>query len=275
MAKGLAVILLPLYTRPRAAQGLRRLPVAADRGDPVEHLPAGGAGGGVCALLLHRPRHRAPRTDRAHGHGDGRVDDDGRGAGRAGLLGRALPADPGLPRPRPDGLRDSRHVGLHEPRNGLRPAARGRTRARLPVRLDGQRGDDGHVHGAAGRVRRPAGAGPTAGQLRRLGDRGVRPVGRARASAPILPAFPRPRPARDAALRRADRAGRRQRLRTAGRGPPLPLPRLLGKRGRPLLDRVAAGHRGVPAGEGLPVRMAAAGLLDQERRRGLAAVLPS
>ena len=75
---------------PRAHAGLRRLPVAADRGDPVEHLPARGAGGGVRAFLLHRRGCRAPRADRAHGDRDGCMDDDGRGTGRTGLLGGSV-----------------------------------------------------------------------------------------------------------------------------------------------------------------------------------------
>ena len=75
-------------------------------------------------------------------------------------------------------------------------------------------------------------------------------------------------PARDAALRAADGAGRRERVRAAGRRPLLPVPDLLPRRRRRLRDRDQARDGGVRGGARLPVRVAAAGVLDRERRGG-------
>ena len=77
--------------------------------------------------------------------------------------------------PRSDRLRDPRAVGVHEPGDGLRPAARRRTHAHVRVGLGRERGDVGDVHGRARGVRRPGRARAAARQLRRLG------AGRARA----------------------------------------------------------------------------------------------
>ena len=71
------------------------------------------------------------------------MDDDARGARRAALRGAALAADPRLPRPAADRLRGARAVGVHEPRDGLRAAARGRARAHLRLRVGRERGADG------------------------------------------------------------------------------------------------------------------------------------
>ncbi len=73
-------------------------------------------------------------------------------------------------------------------------------------------------------------------------------------------------PARDAALRAADGAGRRERVRAAGRRPLLPVPRLLPRRRRRVRDRDQARDGRVRGGARLPVRVAAAGVLDRERR---------
>ena len=70
-------------------------------------------------------------------------------------------------------------------------------------------------------------------------------------------------PARDAALRAADGARRRERVRAAGRRPLLPVPRLLARgRGR-VRGRDAARDGRVRRRARLPVRVAAAGLLDR------------
>ncbi len=51
-----------------------------------------------------------------------------------------------LSRPAAARLRRRRPVGVHQPRDGLRAAARRRARPRVPDRLDEQRGDDGRLH---------------------------------------------------------------------------------------------------------------------------------
>ena len=124
----------------------------------------------------------AAHADRAHRHRDCRLDDHARLAARGGVRVRALAAGARLHRRGADVLRDPRAVGVHEHRDGLRAAARGRARAHVHARLRGERGDDRGVHDLAGRVRRRGRARAAAGQLRRLGDRRARAVvGAARA----------------------------------------------------------------------------------------------
>ncbi len=81
------------------------------------------------------------------------------------------------------------------------------------------------------------------------------------------------RPARDAPLRAAHRAGRRERVRAAGGRSLLPVRLLLAQRRRRVRDRDQARHGGVRGGARLPVRVAAARLLDRQRRGSRAAVL--
>ena len=169
LAKGLALLTLPLYTRHVSPRGLRGRGNAADRGDPREHPAARRGGGGVHPLLLRRRRRGAPRPHRAHGHGHGGLDDDRRLAGRGGLRRPALASAARLPRPAADRLRDPRAVGVHEPRDGLRPAAGRRTPAHLPLRLGRQRAAERELHRRAGRVRGPGRPRAAAGELRRLG----------------------------------------------------------------------------------------------------------
>ena len=72
---------------------------------------------------------------------------------------------------------------------------------------------------------------------------------------------------RDAALRPADRARRRERVRAAGGRSPLPVSRLLARGRRRLRGRAAVRDGRVRRRARLPVRLAAAGLLDRLRRR--------
>ena len=175
LAKGLALLTLPLYTR-HLERSLRRRRNAADGGDPVEHLPARRYRRSVHPLLLRRRGHSPARADRPHGDRDGRVDDDARVARGARVRRPALAAAADFRRPAAVRLRGARTVGVHQPRDGLRPAAGRRAQARVRICVGRQRGDDGGVHRAAGRVRRPGRARPAARQLRCVRVRRARPV---------------------------------------------------------------------------------------------------
>ena len=133
---------------------IRHVQLAADGGDSVQHRVAARRGRSVRAVLLHRLRPGASYADRAHRHGDGGVDDDVDLARRGRVRGRAVAADPRLQRCDADGLRDPRAVGVHEHRDGICAAARGRARAHVHVCVRRERGDDRRVHDRAGRVRR-------------------------------------------------------------------------------------------------------------------------
>ena len=127
------------------------------------------------------------------------------------------------------------------------------------------------VHDRAGRVRRPGRARSVAGQFRRERARGARlVVGSAQA---LLVARALGGPARDAQLWSADGAGGRERVCAAGDRSLVPVSRRQPWGGRRIRDRGATGDGRVRVRAGLPVRVAAACLLDRQRRGGLEAVL--
>ena len=225
LAKGLALLTLPLYTRHVSPEGYGAAETLLTAVILVSILLRGGVGEAFIRFYFddadEQRRDRIARTATATVAWTTTV---------ASLvaLAFAAPALEGaarLSRPAADRLRDPRPVGLHEPGNGLRPAAGRRTPSHLPVRLGRQRGAERELHRRAGGVRRSGRTRAAAGELRRLGGRRARSlVGAAPA---LLAARPHQRSARDAPLRAADGAGRRQRLRAAGRRPLLPLPPLL------------------------------------------------
>ncbi len=163
-------------------------------------------------------------------------------------------------------------VGLHQPRAGLRAAAR--RRARAGVRADDavERAADDRVDGLPRRRPRQGRARPAARQLRR--DDG-RAAGAVVHDAPPSAAAPRRRrspetalAARAAQIRLPDRPCRRLRLRAQPRRPLLPVPQVRRRDRRRLLARGQAGRRRRLRRARLPVLVAAAGVLDQGRRRG-------
>ncbi len=201
------------------------------------------------------------------------MDDDARRrCSRVAFAGPLSRAGAGLRRPAAVRLRGARPVGVHEPGDGLRAAAGRRTQARVRVRVGRERGDDGRVHGAAGRVRQPGRARPAARQLRRLGGRRARPVVGA-APARVAARAARRTCARCCAsgCRRCPADASVYALQVADR---FYLFRVFSQSAAGAVrDRDQARHRRVRGGARLPVRVAAAGVLDRERRGGGAAVL--
>ena len=161
-------------------------------------------------------------------------------------------------------------MGVHEPRTRLRPAARRGAGARIRDRIADQRADDGRgIARARGRARAGT-ARPAAGQLRRLDARAAGPlVDDARAAARATGAARGPHAASRgaAALRAADRPRRGIGVCAQPDRPFLHLPQPQPVPGGPLLDRGQARGRGRVHRSGLPVRVAAAGLLGRRRPR--------
>ena len=178
LAKGLALLTLPLYTRHVEPERLRRGRIAADGRDPLEHPAARRRRRGVHPLLLRRRGRRAARPHRAHGDGHGRVDDDGRRArSRSPSRARSRGCCCGFERPE---LIDCAVLGLWAFTNlemayaQLRVDERARTyvfASGANVAHDGRRSRSSLVVFADQGAR-----GPAARQLRRLGARRARPV---------------------------------------------------------------------------------------------------
>ena len=78
VAKGLALLTLPLYTHHVAPQGYGAAEMLLTAVILSSIVLRVGRRGGVHPLLLRRRRCPATRSHRAHGHGDRRVDDDAR-----------------------------------------------------------------------------------------------------------------------------------------------------------------------------------------------------
>ncbi len=224
------------------------------------------------ALPLRRRGARAPgraRTslDRLPARRHDALRDPARRVRRAALAPRARPGGRDrLPH------RRARPVDVHEPRARLRAPARRRARPRVRDLLGQQRAADDRAHRLARRLRGPAGARPAARQLRRLDRRAARPVALDGASSAAAPRRRRPPETplahAAAALRAADRPGRRVRLRAQPRRPLVPVPPLRRRDRRRLLDRDQARRRHRLRRARLPVQLAAARLLDRGRQRG-------
>ena len=167
-------------------------------------------------------------------------------------------------------LRGGRPVGVHNLEMAY-AQLRVDERARAYFLASASTGVDRGVHGRAGGVRRRGCPRAAARQLRRLRAGGAGFV--VGAALDHQPARAPARPARDVALRPADGSRGSERLRAAGRRSLLPAARPGQGRTRPVRRRTAVRHGGVRGRTRLPVRLAAAGLLDRERRRGVAAVL--
>ena len=172
MAKAIALLTLPLYTRHVSTAGYGDVQLAADGGDPVRASCCASAwarrsSASTSTTTDEARRARIARTATATVAWTTTLASL-LAVAFAGQLSRLILGyhDAGL-----IVLRDPRAVGVHEPRDGLRAAARGRARAHVHVRLGRERGDDGGVHDLARRVRRPGCARAAARQLRRLGDR--------------------------------------------------------------------------------------------------------
>ena len=231
LAKGLAVLTLPLYTRTSSSGRLRRGRNAADGGDPVEHpaarrawarrssaststttTPSGASGSRAPPRPRSRGRRRWPRWSRSSSPAQlSRL-----------ILGFHDPL-----------LIDCAIVGLWAFTNLEMAYAQLRVdeRARAYIYASGANvAMTVTLHGRAGRVRGPGRARSAARQLRRLGAGRARPV--VAAARALLAAREHRRPARDAALRAADGARRRKRVRATGRRPLLPVPQLLAERRR-------------------------------------------
>ena len=266
LAKGLALITLPLYTRhvdPKSYGAAESLLTAVILASIVLR-----AGVGEAFIRFYFDDEDEERRDRMTRTAIAAVVWTTTVASLVAVAcaGPPLETAARLRRSGADRLRDPGTVGVHEPGDGLRPAARRRTHAHVRVRVGRERRDDGHVHGRARRVRRPGGARAAARQLRRLGAGRARAVGGAAQA--LLAARESPRPEGDAELRPADGAGGRERVRAAGRRPLLPAALLQRQLGGAVRGRAEARDGRVRGGARLPVRVAAAGLLDRERRGG-------
>ena len=130
LAKALALLTLPLYTRHVSPDGYGAAETLLTAVILVSILLRVGVGEAFIRFYFDDDRRGAPGPHRPHRDRDGRVDDDARLAAGARLRRAAVAAAARLPRPAADRLRGPRAVGVHEPRDGLRPAARRRTRAR-------------------------------------------------------------------------------------------------------------------------------------------------
>ena len=230
VAKGIALLTLPLYTRHVAPSGYGAAESLLTAVILASILLRLGRRRGVHPLLLRRRGRRRAATRIARtGDGDRRVDDDARrrcvAVAFAGPLSQLLLGfhDPLLI--------DCAMLGLWAFTNLEMAYAQLRVdeRARAYMFASGANvAMTRRVHGRAGRVRRTrarAACCSATSAPRRSSCSGLWWVLRAA----LLAARALRRPARDAALRPADGAGRRERLRAAGRRPLLPVPRLLAR----------------------------------------------
>ena len=167
--------------------------------------------------------------------------------------------------------RDPRALELHEPRDGVRAAARGGAPEGVRPGVDGERAAHRGAHGDAGRRPRrgrrtgtwPATTSPAPSCCVGIWATEARRLGRARRPLPAQP---------DAALRAADRAGGGRGLRAQRHRPRVPAALGVGGRRRPVRPGGEARDRGDRRGAGVRPRVAAAGVLGHRRRRGAAAL---
>ncbi len=226
VAKGLALLTLPLYTRHVSPEGYGAAESLLTAVILSSIFLRAGVGEAFIRFYFDDEDDRPSRSDRAHRDRHGRLDDDARRRwSRSPFAGQLSWL---LLRLHDPELIDCAILGLWAFTNLEMAYAQLRVdeRARTYMIASGANvGDDGRFSRCARRVRGPGRARAAARQLRRLGDRRARAlVGAAPAR---LAARQRSRPARDAALRSADGARRRERLRAAGRRSVLPVPRLL------------------------------------------------
>ncbi len=223
-AKGIALVTLPLYTRHVSTAGYGAYNTLLTAVILFEHRAAVGIGEAFVRFYFTDSEDRAAYADSAHGDGDGGVDDDGGGAARRWLSRRELSRlvlgfDDPL-------LMDCAILGLWAFTNIEMAYAQLRVdeRARAYMCASGANVAMTVMFTIALVVfAEPGRARPAARQLRRFDDHRARAVvGAAQA---LLAARAGGGSARDAALRPADGAGRRERVRAAGGRSLLPLSR--------------------------------------------------
>ena len=264
LAGFLALFTLPLYTSLPGSGRVRLRRDAAHVHHPDEHRPADRHRRGARPVLVRRRRPRAAPERRSDLDGLGVRRHDGRRVGLPGVRGAALRAAARRQRPRPDALRHPRALGVHEPRHGLRAAARRGAPAQLPDRVVLQRAADCRADDHAGGRLRPGRSRLRARQLRRVdarADRAVVDAARSRAAG----AADR-RPWRARRVRGADRPRRRRHVRAERPRPRLPAACRVAGGGRCLQRRDQAQRGRDRRRRGVPGGLAAARLLGDRRR---------